>query len=69
MECGKVRFYIPARGFGFLIPDSGAPDVFIHAKELHQSGLRNLTEGQAVQFEVGPGREGKPKALKVELAK
>lgn len=67
MQLGTVKFFIEGRGFGFIVPSDGSADVFVHAKELHKVGIRKLTEGQSVQFECGPGRDGKPKALKVEL--
>lgn len=69
MPAGTVKFFIADRGFGFVVPDDGGPDVFLHIKEMHAAGIRSITEGQAVQFESGPGRDGKPKVTKVELVR
>lgn len=68
MQRASVKFYNADRGFGFLVPDDGGPDVFVHCRELHQSGIRKLTEGQSVEYEAGPGRNGTgPKATAVKL--
>lgn len=65
MQQGVVKFFIPDRGFGFIVPSDGSADVFVHIKALH--GIRKLTEGQSVQYETGPGKDGKIKAVRVEL--
>lgn len=68
MSTGRVKFYNGTKGYGFVLPDDGGQDVFIHVKDLRQTGLVSLNEGQAVKFEVEPGRDGKgPKAVNVEL--
>ena len=67
MPHGTVRWFDPDRGFGFLAPEDGSPDVFVHAKELLvDGGPRVLREGQAVEFEVGEGDRG-PQALGVRV--
>ena len=67
MPHGTVRWFDPDRGFGFLAPEDGSPDVFVHAKELVvDGGPRLLREGQAVEFEVGEGDRG-PQALRVRV--
>lgn len=67
MQAGIVKFFIEQRGYGFIQAADGGPDVFVHIKAL-PPGMRRLTEGQAVQYEIGPGKDGKTKAVKVELA-
>jgi CspA family cold shock protein len=63
---GSVRWFDPERGFGFLAPDDGSADVFVHASEIvGDAGVRLLREGQAVEFEVGEGERG-PQADRVE---
>jgi cold shock protein len=52
---GKVKFFDPDRGFGFISRDSG-DDVFVHVSNLQISGT-TLTEGQTVEFDLGPGRK------------
>jgi CspA family cold shock protein len=52
---GKVKFFDHDRGFGFIARDGG-DDVFVHVSNL-QAGATTLTEGQAVEFEIGPGRK------------
>ncbi|MGH6896733.1 MAG: cold-shock protein [Geminicoccaceae bacterium] len=59
MPSGTVKWFNPARGFGFIQPDDGSKDVFVHISALEQSDLAQLLEGQKVQFEVERGQNGK----------
>jgi CspA family cold shock protein len=56
MEKGTVKFYNDQKGYGFIQPDSGAKDVFVHATALQRSGMAGLSEGQKVSFETGEDR-------------
>jgi CspA family cold shock protein len=68
-QTGTVKFYNATKGFGFITPEGGAKDVFVHASALEAAGLRELAEGQKVSFETEPDKMGKgPKAVKIELA-
>ena len=58
---GTVKFYNAQKGYGFISPDAGGPDVFVHATALEQAGIYSLNEGQKVEFEVVSDR-GKTKA-------
>ncbi len=55
---GVVKWYDPAKGFGFVSPADGATDVFVHATALERSGVRSLAEGQSVRMRVVQGRKG-----------
>ena len=67
MPQGTVRWFDAERGFGFLAPEDGSPDVFVHASEIVGDGsARVLREGQAVVFEVGENDRG-PQALRVRV--
>ena len=50
MTSGTVKFYNDQKGFGFIQPDDGGPDVFVHATALERAGMRALSEGQKVSF-------------------
>jgi CspA family cold shock protein len=63
---GTVKFYNGQKGFGFIQPDNGGPDVFVHATALEAAGIHGLNEGQKVSFEVISER-GKTKAASLEL--
>ena len=52
MATGTVKFYNDQKGYGFIAPDDGAKDVFVHATALERAGLNGLTEGQKVNFET-----------------
>lgn len=52
MATGKVKFFNGQKGFGFIQPDEGGPDVFVHISALERAGIGNLVEGQKVKFEV-----------------
>ena len=54
---GKVKFFSDEKGYGFITSDSGE-DLFVHHSNIDGSGFKSLSEGQAVEFEVGPGRKG-----------
>ena len=56
MTTGTVKFYNSQKGFGFIQPDNGGKDVFVHATALERAGLRTLTEGQKVSFDVEEDR-------------
>ncbi len=65
---GKVKFYNPEKGYGFITPDDGGADIFVHISAVEQSGLGTLVEGQAISFDVEPDRKGKgPKAIQLVL--
>jgi CspA family cold shock protein len=63
---GTVKFYNGQKGFGFIQPENGGPDVFVHATALEAAGIHGLNEGQKVSFEVVSER-GKTKAASLEL--
>lgn len=56
MEKGTVKFYNDQKGYGFIQPDNGGKDVFVHATALQRSGMNGLAEGQKVSFETGEDR-------------
>lgn len=68
-QTGTVKFYNEQKGYGFITPESGGNDVFVHVTAVEQSGLRGLKEGQRVAFETEPDKRGKgPKAVNLTAA-
>jgi CspA family cold shock protein len=66
---GTVKFFNPDKGYGFIKPDDGGRDIFVHVTAVEQAGLNSLHEGQRVRFEVEPDKKGKgPKAVNLQLA-
>ncbi|GII95810.1 cold-shock protein [Sinosporangium siamense] len=64
MAQGTVKWFNSEKGFGFIAPDGGAPDVFVHFSEIQGSGYRSLEDGQRVEFEITQGQKG-PQASQV----
>jgi cold shock protein len=56
MTRGTVKFYNASKGYGFIAPDTGGPDVFVHATALERAGMRDLYEGQKVSFDSATDR-------------
>jgi CspA family cold shock protein len=66
---GTVKFFNSEKGYGFIKPDSGGQDVFVHVSAVMTSGLGTLNEGQRVSFEIEPDKRGKgPKAVNLQSA-
>ena len=69
MTKGTVKFYNEQRGFGFIEPEDGSKDVFVHATALERAGMGSLAEGQKVSFDTEvDSRSGKTAVAKLELA-
>lgn len=66
MATGKVKWFNPVKGFGFIQPDQGGPDVFVHITALEGLGIKTLNEGQAVSYELTTQR-GKTAASNLQL--
>ncbi len=64
MATGTVKWFNAEKGFGFIAPDDGSADVFVHYSEIQGSGFRTLEENQQVEFEIGEGSKG-PQAQQV----
>ena len=62
MSTGTVKWFNPAKGFGFIEPEDGSKDVFVHISALERAGLSSLGEGQKVSYEVQVGQNGKSSA-------
>ncbi|KAA8546371.1 hypothetical protein F0562_002890 [Nyssa sinensis] len=62
---GTVKWFSGQKGFGFITPDDGGEDLFVHQTEIMSDGFRTLREGQRVEFVVGSGEDGRTKAIEV----
>ena len=62
MQKGTVKWFNPAKGFGFIEPEDGSKDAFIHISAVERAGLSSLDEGQKVSYELQPSRDGKSSA-------
>ena len=58
MSTGKVKWFNEKKGFGFITPDTGSEDLFVHHSEVKTDGHASLAEGQKVEFTIGQGKKG-----------
>ncbi len=68
MANGTVKWFNATKGFGFIAPEGGAKDVFVHISALERAGLRQLDDGQAVRFDLERDRNGRESATNLSLA-
>lgn len=68
MTTGTVKFFNVTRGFGFITPEDGGKDAFVHISALERAGLPSLSEGQKVTYELQQGSNGKQAAENLSLA-
>ncbi len=67
MATGTVKWFNTTKGFGFIQPESGGKDVFVHISAVERSGLTGLADNQKVSYELQTGRDGKESAGTLEL--
>ena len=68
MATGTVKWYNATKGFGFIAPDGGKKDVFVHVSTVERAGLTSLADNQKVTFDVVSGRDGRESAENLQLA-
>jgi cold shock protein len=66
MTQGVVKWFNPTKGYGFIAPETGGKDVFVHISAVQKAGLRNLNEGQRVGFEVEQQQNGRAAAVNLQ---
>ena len=67
MTIGTVKWFNPAKGYGFIEPEDGSKDAFVHISAVERAGLRSLNEGQKVSYELQTGQNGKSSAENLSL--
>ncbi|MNL50338.1 Cold shock protein CspA [compost metagenome] len=65
---GTVKFYNATKGFGFITPDTGGKDAFVHVSALERAGINSLPDGQKVSYDLEKGRDGRESAINISLA-
>jgi CspA family cold shock protein len=68
MAHGTVKWFNPQKGFGFIQPQDGGADVFVHISAVQQAGLSTLNDGQLVSFDLEQGRQGKTSAVNLKAS-
>lgn len=65
---GTVKWFNPTKGFGFIQPDDGGPDAFVHISAVERAGLSDLAEGAKVTFDLENDRQGRASAVNLSMA-
>ena len=68
MANGTVKWFNTTKGFGFIAPEGGAKDVFVHISAVERAGLTGLADNQKITFDIEPGRDGRESAANLALA-
>ncbi|MDH2325765.1 cold-shock protein [Cereibacter sp. SYSU M97828] len=68
MAKGTVKWFNATKGFGFIAPEGGKKDVFVHISALERAGIRSLADGQAVTFDIESSRDGREAATNIAIA-
>ena len=68
MATGTVKWFNSQKGYGFIQPDEGGNDVFVHISAVERSGLGDLREGQRISFDIEKGQQGKTSAINLKAA-
>ncbi len=68
MITGTVKFYNSTKGFGFISPDTGGKDAFVHVSALERAGISGLSDGQKVSYDMEQGRDGRESAINLQIA-
>ena len=68
MATGTVKWFNPTKGYGFIQPQGGGKDVFVHISAVEQAGMTTLNEGQKLSYELEAGRQGKTSAVGLQRA-
>jgi len=66
MPIGTVKWFNSTKGYGFIQPEGGGPDVFVHVSAVQQAGLQQLNDGQRISFDVEPDHRGKTSAINLK---
>jgi cold shock protein len=66
MSVGTVKWFNAQKGYGFIQPEDGSKDVFVHISAVERSGLSNLQEGQKIRFDLERGQQGKTSAVNLQ---
>ena len=68
MAKGTVKWFNQTKGFGFIAPESGGKDVFVHISAVERAGLRGLNDGEAINYDLEKGRDGRESAINLAIA-